>query len=78
VFCSSSTVFVSATRYLTTSFLQMPLASVEYANHAARSPNTPPTILMLRDFKTQITPNDTQRITMIVAGVYFIAILLLW
>jgi len=34
--------------------------------------------LMLRDFQTQITPNDTQRNTLIVAGVYFIAILILW
>jgi len=43
----------------------------------ARSLDTQP-MLMLRDFQTQITPNDTQRNTLIVAGVYFIAILILW
>jgi len=49
---------------------------VQYENHAARSPDT--SILLLRDFQTQITPNETQRNTLIVAGVYFVAILLLW
>ncbi|KAG5727390.1 hypothetical protein E4T56_gene11948 [Termitomyces sp. T112] len=31
-----------------------------------------------RDFKTQITPNDTQRTTLIVAGVYILVIAILW
>jgi hypothetical protein len=48
-----------------------------FVEHAARSLDTQP-ILMLRDFQTQITPNDTQRNTLIVAGVYIIAILILW
>lgn len=48
-----------------------------FVKHAARSLDTQP-ILMLRDFQTQITPNDTQRNTLIVAGVYIIAILILW
>ncbi|KAJ7577537.1 peptidase M50B-like-domain-containing protein [Mycena floridula] len=34
--------------------------------------------LMSRDFKTQITPNETQRTTLIVAGVYCIVIPILW
>jgi hypothetical protein len=31
-----------------------------------------------RDFKTQITPNATQRVTLIVAGCYIVAIAILW
>lgn len=50
---------------------------VEYAERAARSLDTHPT-LVLRDFQSQIAPNDTQRNTLIVAGVYFIVILILW
>lgn len=34
--------------------------------------------LFLRDFKTQVTPNETQRNTLIVAGVYVVAIFILW
>ncbi|KAF8968234.1 peptidase M50B-like-domain-containing protein [Flammula alnicola] len=34
--------------------------------------------LFLRDFKTQITPNQTQQNTLIVAGVYVVAIAILW
>jgi hypothetical protein len=34
--------------------------------------------LWLRDFQTQIQPNDTQRTTLIVAGVYVIIIAILW
>ena len=34
--------------------------------------------LLLRDFKTQVTPNETQRNTLIVAGVYVVAIFILW
>lgn len=30
------------------------------------------------DIKTALTPNDTQRITLIIAGVYVIVIGLLW
>jgi len=53
------------------------MPSVEYENYAARSLNTPP-VLLLRDFQEQITPNETQRNTLIVAGVYFLVILVLW
>ena len=31
-----------------------------------------------RDFRSQVTPNATQRTTLIVAGVYIIAIAVLW
>jgi len=34
--------------------------------------------LLLRDFKTQVTPNETQKNTLIVAGVYVVAIFILW
>lgn len=34
--------------------------------------------LWLRDFQTQIQPNETQRSTLIVAGVYIIVIAILW
>ena len=34
--------------------------------------------LFIRDFKTRITPNDTQKITLIIAGIYVIAIGILW
>lgn len=34
--------------------------------------------LWLRDFSTQIQPNETQRNTLIVAGVYVIVIFVLW
>ncbi|KDR81961.1 hypothetical protein GALMADRAFT_240311 [Galerina marginata CBS 339.88] len=34
--------------------------------------------LFLRDFKTQVTPNETQRNTLIVAGVYVVVIFILW
>ncbi|PPQ67669.1 hypothetical protein CVT25_012697 [Psilocybe cyanescens] len=34
--------------------------------------------LFLRDFKTRVTPNDTQRNTLIVAGVYIVVIFILW
>ena len=51
---------------------------LDYAESiAARSSSGRP-ILMLRDFQTQITPNETQRNTLIVAGVYILAILILW
>ena len=32
----------------------------------------------LRDFQSQIKPNDTQQNTLIVAGVYIIVIAILW
>jgi hypothetical protein len=35
-------------------------------------------LLERRDFKTQITPTETQRTTLIVAGCYIIAIAILW
>ena len=31
-----------------------------------------------RDVRSQLTPNDTQRTTLIVAGVYVVAIAILW
>ncbi|KAF8162769.1 peptidase M50B-like-domain-containing protein [Crassisporium funariophilum] len=34
--------------------------------------------LFLRDFKTQVTPNETQKNTLIVAGVYIVVIAILW
>lgn len=34
--------------------------------------------LFARDFKTRVTPNETQRNTLIVAGVYIIVIFILW
>ena len=34
--------------------------------------------LWLRDFQSQIQPNETQRNTLIVAGVYVIIIAILW
>lgn len=34
--------------------------------------------LVARDFKTQITPNETQRTTLIVAGSYVAIIAILW
>ena len=34
--------------------------------------------LLQRDFQTQVTPNQTQQITLIVAGIYIVAIGLLW
>lgn len=34
--------------------------------------------LTSRDFKTQVTPNGTQRTTLIVAGVYILVIAILW
>lgn len=34
--------------------------------------------IFARDFKTQVTPNETQRNTLIVAGVYIVAIAILW
>ncbi|KAJ3517481.1 hypothetical protein NLJ89_g490 [Agrocybe chaxingu] len=39
---------------------------------------TGPEQLFVRDFKEKITPNETQRNTLIVAGVYFVAICILW
>ncbi|TFK34891.1 peptidase M50B-like-domain-containing protein [Crucibulum laeve] len=37
-----------------------------------------PEHLFIRDFKTQITPNVTQRNTLIVAGIYIVVIFILW
>ncbi|KAF9009528.1 peptidase M50B-like-domain-containing protein [Cyathus striatus] len=37
-----------------------------------------PEHLFIRDFKTQVTPNDTQRNTLIIAGIYILAIAILW
>jgi hypothetical protein len=34
--------------------------------------------LFIRDFQTRITPNVTQRNTLIIAGIYIIAIAILW
>ncbi|KAH9484107.1 hypothetical protein JR316_0003587 [Psilocybe cubensis] len=37
-----------------------------------------PTQLFIRDFKDRVTPNDTQRNTLIVAGIYIVVIFILW
>lgn len=37
-----------------------------------------PVQLFIRDFQSQVTPNETQRNTLIVAGVYILAIGILW
>jgi len=34
--------------------------------------------LLIRDFQERVTPNETQRTTLIVAGVYILAIAILW
>lgn len=39
---------------------------------------THPVFLIARDAKTQLTPNETQRTTLIVAGCYILAIAILW
>ena len=53
------------------------MPSFEYMeNVAARSANDRP-LLMLRDFRTEIQPNITQRNTVIVACAYFVSILIL-
>ncbi|KAJ8093577.1 hypothetical protein PM082_020435 [Marasmius tenuissimus] len=44
-----------------------------YLNESA-----PSAILAARDFGERVTPNATQRTTLIVAGVYIIAIAILW
>jgi len=50
--------------------LEMPNLNVSFANT--------PNMHYVRDFKTQVTPNDTQKITLIVAGVYILVIGILW
>jgi hypothetical protein len=37
-----------------------------------------PVQLFMRDFQSQVTPNETQRNTLIVAGVYILVIGILW
>ncbi|KAF8061708.1 peptidase M50B-like-domain-containing protein [Lyophyllum atratum] len=39
---------------------------------------TSPHLYYARDFKARVTPNDTQKITLIVAGVYILVIGILW
>lgn len=34
--------------------------------------------LLIRDFQERVTPNGTQRTTLIVAGVYILIIAILW
>lgn len=34
--------------------------------------------LLIRDFQERVTPNETQRTTLIVAGVYILVIAILW
>ncbi|KAF4574669.1 hypothetical protein EYR36_006019 [Pleurotus pulmonarius] len=46
----------------------------DFTTHNATIPSN----LFIRDFKTRVTPNETQRDTLIVAGVYIIAIAILW
>ncbi|KAF9480863.1 hypothetical protein BDN70DRAFT_877033 [Pholiota conissans] len=46
---------------------------------SATAPFQPgPIQLFIRDFQTQVTPNETQRDTLIVAGVYILIIGILW
>jgi len=40
--------------------------------------STTPTYLFARDVQERLTPNATQRTTLIVAGVYIIVIAILW
>jgi len=37
-----------------------------------------PILILARDFQTRIKPNETQRNTLIVAGVYVVIIFILW
>jgi len=37
-----------------------------------------PEHLLIRDFQERVTPNETQRTTLIVAGVYILVIAVLW
>jgi len=53
----------------------MPYVDADTLN-ATFSPK--PGQLFLRDFKTQVTPNDTQKNTLIVAGIYIVVIFILW
>ncbi|KAH8100227.1 peptidase M50B-like-domain-containing protein [Cristinia sonorae] len=48
----------------------IPLASRTFSDH--------PVYLVARDARSQLTPNETQRTTLIVAGCYIIAIAILW
>ena len=54
-------------RVSTATALEMPYLDTRSENH-----------LWLRDFQSQIQPNETQRTTLIVAGVYVLVILILW
>ncbi|KAF5387143.1 hypothetical protein D9615_001999 [Tricholomella constricta] len=48
----------------------MPSLNVDLANAPYR--------LYARDFKTKVTPNETQKVTLIVAGIYILVIGILW
>ena len=63
------------TAYLT--IPAMPNVGLDGLNHAAAF-RPGPVQLFVRDFQSRVTPNETQRNTLIVAGVYFVAIAILW
>lgn len=46
--------------------------------HYINELDTEATTLYVRDFRTSITPTPTQKITLIVAGCYIVAIAILW
>jgi hypothetical protein len=49
-----------------------------YAPDAASSFSSHPVYLVARDARDRITPNETQRVTLIVAACYIVAIAILW
>ena len=55
----------------------MPNVGLDGLNNAAAF-RPGPVQLFVRDFQSRVTPNETQRNTLIVAGVYFVAIAILW
>ncbi|KJA21073.1 hypothetical protein HYPSUDRAFT_759141 [Hypholoma sublateritium FD-334 SS-4] len=55
----------------------MPHVGLDGLNSAAAF-HPGPVQLFVRDFQSRVTPNETQRNTLIVAGVYFIVIAILW
>lgn len=55
----------------------MPHVGLDGLNSAAAF-HPGPVQLFVRDFQSRVTPNETQRNTLIVAGVYFVVIAILW
>jgi hypothetical protein len=54
-------------------YLESRVASASASGFADSS-----TYLFARDFQERVTPNETQRNTLIVAGMYIIVIAILW